>query len=559
MAATATLIKNPDFNVNTTTLNEFIDMYIEESKPKDPVKYASDFRGIKSLKPFLNKPIAELVEASADPKTSPYGKFYDTKFKELGDTKKFSSAVRKVKSSFTVIQDNYDQNVNFLKLPKTNIDLLSGRITPKKIPGRGKTVNVDPDLVGELQVGIMEHVKKFPADSEIGRAIFMTMYTGLRPQEITGLRVGDIVFKQGSASAGIKQLDTKMQKVAGINVPIGPYTYALAQQQMLRLSEQGVELTSNTPLFTMPKKKLADEMTRVLKNINVPGIRVVAETGEALDTITAYDLRRLYLTGGDGEGFSEEQLDKSVGRATGKTETSKTYVSPVAGKYKEAQTQVSKRMNDFYFRQLENQVSKNTPLPDRHRLDFNNDLIKVALGEVELQSVPINQDVVIKTYIEPSKIKYEKAEVSAPTPDDEDVQFGENKLKLPKHLADVFKPIIKGLPYVGFGLGVAEVARTSKLSAEEYQYGYFGKIPRVVYETVSTVAPVDPTLGMAGQKLFPTKEEAQASVESKDFYEEQREETRKQIRSQLGQSIRTGSDNPNFNNFLNMEENNATR
>ena len=266
MASAATKIKNPDFNVNTTTLDEFIDMYIEESKPKDPVKYASDFRGIKSLKPFLNKPIAELVEASADPKTSPYGKFYDAKFKELGDTKKFSSAVRKVKSAFTVIQDNYDQNVNFLKLPKTNIDLLSGRITPKKIPGRGKTVNVDPDLVGELQVGIMEHVKKFPADAEIGRAIFMTMYTGLRPQEITGLRVGDIVFKQGSASAGIKQLDTKMQKVAGINVPIGPYTYALAQQQMLRLSEQGVELTSNTPLFTMPKKKLADEMTRVLKN-----------------------------------------------------------------------------------------------------------------------------------------------------------------------------------------------------------------------------------------------------------------------------------------------------
>ena len=79
-------------------------------------------------------------------------------------------------------------------------------------------------------------------------------------------------------------------------------------------------------------KKLADEMTRVLKNISVPGIRVVAETGEALDSITAYDLRRLYLTGGDGEGFSEDQLDKSVGRATGKSETSKTYIlrSPLA-------------------------------------------------------------------------------------------------------------------------------------------------------------------------------------------------------------------------------------
>jgi hypothetical protein len=30
MAATSTLIKNPDFNVNTTTLDEFIDMYIAE-------------------------------------------------------------------------------------------------------------------------------------------------------------------------------------------------------------------------------------------------------------------------------------------------------------------------------------------------------------------------------------------------------------------------------------------------------------------------------------------------------------------------------------------------
>jgi hypothetical protein len=316
-------------------------------------------------------------------------------------------------------------------------------------------------------------------------------------------------------------------------------------------------------------------MTRVLKNISVPGIRAVAGTGEGIDTITSYDLRRLYLTAGDALGFSEEQLDKSIGRATGKTETSKTYISPMPGKYKEAQTEVSKQMNDYYFKLLEKEISKNTPLPDRHRLDFNNDLIKIALGDAELQSVPINQDIVIKTYIEPSKIKYEKVEVSAPTPDDEDVQFGENKLKLPKHLADVFKPVIKGLPYVGFGLGVAEVARTSKLSAEEYEYGYFGKIPRVVYETVSTVAPVDPTLGMAGQKLFPTKEEAQASVESKDFYEKQREETRKKYESQIGQSVRTGtdtfdrtqlgqsirkgSDNPNFNNFLNMEENNATR
>jgi len=388
----------------------------------------------------------------------------------------------------------------------------------------------------------------------------MTMYTGLRPQEITGLRVGDIVFKQGSASAGITQFDTKMQKVSGINIPIGPYTYALAQQQMLRLSEQGIELTSSTPLFTMPKKKLADEMTRVLKNISVPGIRVVAETGEALDSITAYDLRRLYLTGGDGEGFSEDQLDKSVGRATGKSETSKTYISPVAGKYKEAQTEVSKAMNDFYFKQLENQISKNTPLPDRHRLDFNNDLIKVALGEGELQSVPINQDVVIKTYIEPSKIKYEKAEIPEGTKDQpETVKFGDTEVKLPKSLADLFKPVKRALPYVGVGLGIKEIARTSELSAAEYQYGYFGKIPRVIYETASTFAPVDPTLGMAGQKLFPTKEEAKASAESKDFYEEQREQTREKIRSQLGQSIRTGSDNPNFDNFLNMEENNATR
>ena len=85
MAGETTLITNPDFDVNTTTLKEFIDMYQVESgnAPDYKNKFLKLTKKGKPLEKYLNSPIKDIFEDG-----DAFAEFYDKEAKRLDVTKK---------------------------------------------------------------------------------------------------------------------------------------------------------------------------------------------------------------------------------------------------------------------------------------------------------------------------------------------------------------------------------------------------------------------------------------------------------------------------------------
>ena len=84
MAGEATLITNPDFDVDTTTLKKFIDMYQDESG--NSADYKKKFLNLtkkgKPLEKYLNSPIKDIFEDG-----DAFANFYDSEAKRLDVTK----------------------------------------------------------------------------------------------------------------------------------------------------------------------------------------------------------------------------------------------------------------------------------------------------------------------------------------------------------------------------------------------------------------------------------------------------------------------------------------
>ncbi len=84
-------------------------MYAKENASlKDPDKYIKQFTNLKSLEPFLDRPMSVLFEASKNPANNPYAQFYDQEVERVGTGEKLANSIRPVKSKFQILQDNYN-------------------------------------------------------------------------------------------------------------------------------------------------------------------------------------------------------------------------------------------------------------------------------------------------------------------------------------------------------------------------------------------------------------------------------------------------------------------
>ena len=128
MAGTATLIANKQFDINTTTLNQFADLYVAEANLKDPQVWAAEFRRNPLFKDSLKMTVGEYMDTISKG-TNPYVVLYDEvsdrfidegfKGKELAD--KISNALTDIRSKLQVLEDNHNNNVIVKRLDKEQV------------------------------------------------------------------------------------------------------------------------------------------------------------------------------------------------------------------------------------------------------------------------------------------------------------------------------------------------------------------------------------------------------------------------------------------------------
>lgn len=440
MAAKSYLVKNPKFDVNETTLKDFITIYAKENaKLKDPDKYIKQFTNVKSLQPFLDRPMSVLFETSKNPNDNPYAQFYDQEVARVGTGEELSNSIRPVKSKYQILQDNYNQNLASKGLV-SDIDITGARITPDKPKAKATKQIVKPRLMGEFQIQLMQDVAKNPKNASMARASLILMNTGMRPNEILKLKAGDIQFIEGSAAPGIVQRSTKTGAVA--NVALGPRSYALFQQQMADMQAQGIEIKANTPLF----KDIDDTvLTKYLKTIKVPGIIEDVATGAKFDTITSYDFRRLNATAAYNLRIGSDEARTAKGSIAGKT-AEVGYISPEPGFFEPEATKIPNTIDNYYFNLLQDKVAIGGKLPPNMVLDPNTDVFKVASGQEKFKTMAADQKYSIQTLVEAPEVTFEKTVTSKP--DDAPKARAKGFGDLPPHIRATLKGMLKTAAFV---------------------------------------------------------------------------------------------------------------
>jgi len=529
MAGTPQLIKDPTFNVYETTLRDFIDMYVSEKKLADPEKYASDFKKLKGLEEFLDQPVAEIF-SQAKEGNNVYAKFYDATMQRLkeegleGDKleKRAGSAIRHVKSKFQVLQNNYEANLAKQMLV-TDVDIVKARITPKKQAERGASTFINPNKAGELQFKLMKHARDFPEDSGKVRLALTALHTGYRPIELGALEIRDLTNVKGAASSGIF-IDAGRTKAGSMmNIPIGPRTYALLQQQLEALKNQGVELTSRTKLFQVNEADAV--INKLLKKISVPGIRgSYANLDKPINHITSYDFRRMYATASEMLGFSEEQAGKAIGRTTGKSAQSK-YVAPPPGIFKEQQTLVSRTVDSYYFNQLAPFFKGQ--IPKGMVLDPNSDLIKVAQQNAKFRAIDADASVVITEHVNPSTVAYQTSPIKDDVASGEPTKSKEIKgyKDIPEYLKSVVTPkVLKTAGVIFPPAGAIYVGTSTFKEAKAEGMGVLPAVAKATAIGATEFLPVSYT---------DVKDTVGFIDRNKEYYEQQREAVRRESRLSL--------------------------
>lgn len=465
MAGSSYLVKNPNFNVDVTTLRDFIKIYAKENaKLKNPDKYINDFLKVKPLQQFLDRPMSVLFETSKNPNNNPYAIFYDNEVERVGTGEKFSNVILPVKSKFQVLQDNYSQNLAS-KGEVAAVDIVAARITPDKIKSKSKKQIVKPRLMGQFQIELMKYVAKTrnsnPENASKARGALLLMNTGMRPNEILGLRAGDIQFIEESAAPGIVQRNVKTGDVA--NVVLGPRSYAIVQQQLADLKSQGINITANTPLFKGIDDKV---LTNFLKNIKVPGIiedvrLLEGRTSPAkYDTITSYDFRRLHATAAYNLRISSDEARTAKGSIAGKTQEI-DYISPEPGFFEPEATKIPNRLDNYYFNLLQKQAATGGKLPPNVVLDPNADLIKIAIGTEKFKVMPADKPYEIKTLVEAPEVTYAQT-VTEETKDDDSKKRISKFDDLPPHIKTILKGTLKTAQFVLPPVGAALMYQESR-------------------------------------------------------------------------------------------------
>jgi hypothetical protein len=160
------------------------------------------------------------------------------------------------------------------------------------------------------------------------------------------------------------------------------------------------------------------EMTRVVKQIKVPGIMTDEQTGKKLDTLQeAYDLRRMWVTlalnefPGEGNRVGAAQ-GRAVGATTGGGGALKEYYSPSRGFYGDAATKVPFTIDQWLFEARVDELPERMKPPAGQRISYKTDFTGPSLSPIfEPEDAPIRIGDIEAKYFEPTQ----KVEVVQPT------------------------------------------------------------------------------------------------------------------------------------------------
>lgn len=263
------------------------------------------------FKPFMNRPAIEFFESSREP-NNPLQQYFDNAAKrgvQEGSLNTTYSAVKNleanVKHQLKLLQRMGDYADDTNGFPS----LLDTVVKPVKGAARSKKLKINPSKYGELKVKLLEWAKNNPKDEAVVRAILTQMYTGFRPKEIMGMPMSGTIRSadEGSASKGLF-LPAELAKMdEAIAVPLTPHVEGTLNAAIEHNKTRFVDKQMPDLMFlTDDGKKIPDgAMSRILKQIEVPGILEDARTGEKINFLTsAYDLRRGHATYVNMLGFS---------------------------------------------------------------------------------------------------------------------------------------------------------------------------------------------------------------------------------------------------------------
>ena len=300
----ASTIISTNFDPAEISLRDLMELYVT----KRGINRETFFGNLSSpvFQPYMDRPAIEFFESARD-ELNPLQAFFDKMEgtdSKGGSQKKAFSAVKNLE--LNVIRqikrlgrmDDYADDMNgFPKLTDTVVD-------PAKGAPRSKKIKVDPTKLGELKKKLLEYARDNPKDVPVVRAIMAQMYTGFRPKEIIEMPLNgtireaaeDSVAKGLFLPAGIMKMDEAFA------IPLSPHLESVLNGSINSINERFPDPEDALPdrMFLMDNGKPIPKgaLTRVLKQIEVPGILQDARTGESIDFLTgAYDLRRMHATG----------------------------------------------------------------------------------------------------------------------------------------------------------------------------------------------------------------------------------------------------------------------
>lgn len=316
----AKTIISTNFDPSQITLRDFMELYVE----KRGIKRDNFFSGFSDavFQPYMDRPAIEFFE-SAREEGNPLQRFFDDQAaKGVGP-----GGAEKAYSNAKNLEDNVIHQLKRLKRMGEYADDTNGfpRLTdtvvkPAKGAPRSKKFKINPERLGLLKVKLIEHARENPKDVPIVRALLVQMYTGFRPKEIIQMPMNGTIKEaaEGSVSKGLflPAGITKMDEAFA--VPLTPHVESALNASIDSNSSRFVDRSIPDRMFLMDNGNPIPEgaLSRVLKQIEVPGILEDAVTGEPINFLTAaYDLRRAHATGVNQLGYSVEVGAKMKGRA----------------------------------------------------------------------------------------------------------------------------------------------------------------------------------------------------------------------------------------------------
>ena len=294
----AKAIIEAQFDPAQLTLRELMDLYVQKRGIKQLSGLSDD-----TFKSFMNRPAIEFFE-SAREENNPLQTYLDKKTKEGVATGSLTSTYSAVKN----LEDNVIHQLKRLKRMGEYADDANGFpkltdtvVQPKKGAPRSKKLKINPSKYGQLKAGLLQWAKDNPKDEPVVRALMAQMYLGFRPKEIMGMPMKGTIrdADTGSAAKGLFLPADLAKMDEAMAVPLTPHVEGTFNAAIKHNTARFQNKPMPDFMFLMDNGKPIPEgaLSRVLKQIKVPGILEDARTGEKIDYLTSsYDLRRGHAT-----------------------------------------------------------------------------------------------------------------------------------------------------------------------------------------------------------------------------------------------------------------------